>query len=203
MESSNKIIPLGDPSLKKESVIFTVEPAVKELIDNIVHRGESYVMKSKNGEKEIEFDEQYDNYPDVPKTIGGVVLHYVLRGISEDMGIEFDQKPYALREKLGTATRSSSRTLSVKSKNELLEKCSSLYWEDQNLDEEEVMKKVMESMKKVNEWKDKGYYLPKEKNKGIMLLDSDDYKNYLAEKERIKSDRQKRGEALGATKKGS
>jgi hypothetical protein len=203
MESSNKIIPLGDPSLKKESVIFTVEPAVKELIDNIVHRGESYVMKSKNGEKEIEFDEQYDNYPDVPKTIGGVVLHYVLKGISEDMGIEFDHKPYALRERLGTATSSSSRTLSIKSKNELLEKCSSLYWEDQNLDEEEVMKKVMESMKKVNEWKDKGYYLPKEKNKGVMLLNSDDYKDYLAEKERIKSDRQKRGEALGATKKAS
>ena len=65
------------------------------------------------------------------------------------------------------------------------------------------MEKVIDSMKKVKEWKEKGYYLPKEKNKGIMLIDSDDYKNYLAEKERIKSDRQKRGEALGATKKAS
>lgn len=203
MESSNKIIPLGDPSLKKESVIFTCEPAVKELIDNIVHRGESYVMKSKNGDKTIEFDEQYDNYPDVPKTIGGVVLHYVLKGIEADMNIEFDEKPYAVRERSGTATRSSSRILSVKAKNELLEQCSSLYWEDNGFDEDEVMLKVMESMKKVKEWKEKGYYLPKEKNKGIMLIESDTYKDYLAEKERIKSDRQKRGEALGATKKAS
>jgi len=203
MESTTKVIPLGDPSLKKDSVIFTVEPAVKELIDNIVHRGETYVMKSKNGDREVEFDQKYDNYPEVPKTIGGVVLHYVLEGIKEDMGIEFDEKPYALRERSGTTTTSSSRLLSVKAKNELLEKCSSLYWEDQDLDEEEVMEKVMESMKKVKEWKEKGYYLPKEKNKGIMLLDSDEYKNYLAEKDRIKSDRQKRGEALGATKKAS
>ena len=203
MESTTKVIPLGDPSLKKESIIFTVEPAVKELIDNIVHRGENYIMRSSKGEKEIEFEDQYDNYPEVPKTIGGVVLHYVLKGIKEDMGIEFDEKPYALRERSGTATRSSSRLLSVKTKNELLEKCSSLYWEDQDLDEEEVMEKVMDSMKKVKEWKEKGYYLPKEKNKGIMLIDSDDYKNYLAEKDRIKSDRQKRGEALGATKKAS
>lgn len=203
MASTIKIIPLGDPSLKKESVIFTVEPAVKELIDNIVHRGESYVMKSKNGDREVEFDQKYDNYPEVPKTIGGVVLHYVLKGIKEDMGIEFDEKPYALRERSGTTTRSSSRLLSVKAKNELLEKCSSLYWEDQDLDEEEVMEKVMDSMKKVKEWKEKGYYLPKEKNEGIMLIDSDEYKNYLAEKDRIKSDRQKRGEALGASKKAS
>lgn len=203
MASTIKIIPLGDPSLKKESVIFTVEPAVKELIDNIVHRGESYVMKSKNGDREVEFDQKYDNYPEVPKTIGGVVLHYVLKGIKEDMGIEFDEKPYALRERSGTTTRSSSRLLSVKAKNELLEKCSSLYWEDQDLDEEEVMEKVMDSMKKVKEWKEKGYYLPKEKNQGIMLIDSDEYKNYLAEKDRIKSDRQKRGEALGASKKAS
>jgi hypothetical protein len=203
MESTIKIIPLGDPSLKKESVIFTVEPAAKELIDNIVHRGESYVMKSKNGDREVEFDQKYDNYPEVPKTIGGVVLHYVLKGIKEDMGIEFDEKPYALRERSGTTTRSSSRLLSVKAKNELLEKCSSLYWEDQDLDEEEVMEKVMDSMKKVKEWKEKGYYLPKEKNQGIMLIDSGEYKNYLAEKDRIKSDRQKRGEALGASKKAS
>lgn len=203
MESTTKVIPLGDPSLKKDSVIFTVEPAVKELIDNIVHRGETYVMKSKNGDREVEFDQKYDNYPEVPKTIGGVVLHYVLKGIKEDMGIEFDEKPYALRERSGTTTRSSSRLLSVKAKNELLERCSPLYWEDQDLDEAEVVEKVMESMKKVKEWKGKGYYLPKEKNKGIILFDSDEYKNYLAEKDRIKSDRQKRGEALGATKKAS
>ena len=160
-------------------------------------------MSSSKGERNIEFKDQYDNYPEVPKTIGGVILHYVLKGIEEDMGIKFEPDPYALTKRDGTATKSSSRGLSVKAKNDLLEQCSSLYWEDQDLDEEEVMEKVMDSMKKVKEWKEKGYFLPKEKNKGIMLVDSDEYKNYLAEKERIKSDRQKRGEALGATKKAS
>ena len=194
MESTTKVIPLGDPSLKKESIIFTVEPAVKELIDNIVHRGENYIMKSSKGEKEIEFEDQYDNYPEVPKTIGGVVLHYVLKGIKADMDIEFDEKPYALKERK-SATRSSSKVLSVNAKNLLLDQCSILYWEE--LGEEDAMDKVMSAMAKVKEWKDKGYYLPKERSKGIMLLDSEDYKTYVADKEKVKADRQKRGKELG------
>jgi|TARA_R100000084_G_C4640759_1_gene143706 hypothetical protein len=195
MESTTTVLPLGDESLKKESIIFTVEPAVKELIDNIVHRGENYIMKSKNGDKEIKFKEKYDNYPEVPKTIGGVVLHYVLEGIKADMNIEIKPDPYAIRKRTGSSTRSSSKILSVNAKNLLLDQCSILYWEE--LGEEDAMEKVMSAMAKVKEWKDKGYYLPKERSKGIMLLESEDYKKYVADKEKVKADRQKRGKELG------
>jgi hypothetical protein len=201
VETQNKVIPLGDPSLKKESVIFTVEPAVKELIDNIVHRGESYVMRSKNGDKEVEFKEQYPDYPDVPRTIGGVVLHYFLKGVEEDMGIEFDQKPYALRERAsGSSGKGTGERFSKEKKNDILARCDASFY-DPSLGMDTIFENIKSAMEEKKYWEDQGYVLTPEKTKPPMKKDSEKYMEYLEAKTATKAAAQKRGAALGAMAK--
>ena len=110
------VIELGS---EKVQMGLNIEASIKKLIDNIAHKGEDF--DSKSGKK-ISFDEKYENYPELPAyTTTGVIVHYLLKGIKEDMGITFDATPRALVERVGKKA-SSNGSFTKEKKNQLLNK---------------------------------------------------------------------------------
>lgn len=194
---TNKVLELGTAS-KREQIILSVEPSVKKLIDNIAHKGQSYTKTTKSGEVEVEF-EQYENYPEAPSSLTGVVVHYVLKGIADDMGITFDELPYAVRERNTGSSSSRGPVLTKEAKNDILRRCDASTYGD--MEWEEIAKEIGNAMNMKKYWEAQGYVLIPEKGKPPMKKDSEKYMDYLAAKEKAKAAAQARGNALGAQAK--
>tara|TARA_R100000005_G_C4894097_1_gene139430 strand:- start:53 stop:646 length:594 start_codon:yes stop_codon:yes gene_type:complete len=191
------ILPLGDPSSKGQ-IILSIEESVKNLIDNIAHKGQSYTKTTKSGEVEVEF-EQYENYPEVPSSQTGVVMHYVIKGIKEDMGIEFDETPKALKERKSPSGGGGMR-FTKDMKNSILDRCNAGYY-DESLGMDEIFNNIKTAMEEKKQWEDLGYVLIPEKTKPPMKKDSEKYNDYLATKEATQQARILNGKKLGAMAK--
>lgn len=182
------ILPLGDPDAKKAQVMLTVEPAVKELIENIATKGESSKLKL--------ITEKFENYPEINrKTIIGVVLHYFIKGVKEDMNIEFDRPPHAVSETKTPSSSTGSRSgLSKAKKNDILARKDGNYYDEQldsgEYTEDQVWNLIKEARAEQKYWEDLGWVLPKQKNLAPVQKDTPEYEIYLAkraEAERIQS----------------
>ena len=189
------VIELGS---EKVQMGLNIEASIKKLIDNIAHKGEDY--NSKSG-KEISFDEKYENYPELPTyTTTGVIVHYLLKGIKEDMGITFDATPRALVERVGTKA-SSNGSFTKEKKNQLLNKLNmnSELYAGMEFDE------IMEKMKIANAEKvmleEDGWFLTPEKTKPPMKKNSEKYMQYIKMKDEVAAKRKEQGEVLGAAAK--
>ena len=193
-----KIIPLGNN--KKVQVIFNAEEGINKLIDNIANRGENYTDKKGN---DVKFEEVYEHYPEhLPNSKTGVILYYILKGIKEEMGIEFDEKPYALRERSKNSSGGSTgERFSKEKKNDILSRCNASHY-DSNLGLDEIFAKIKEAMEEKKHWEEEGYVLIPEKTKSPMKKDSKKYMEYLTAKEKNKAEAQERGAALGSMAKG-
>lgn len=190
-----KVIPLG--SEEKVQFGFKVEASINQLIDNLANRGQDYTDKKGN---EVKFEEAYENYPeDLPKSKVGVILHYVLRGIKEDMGIEFDATPYSMRDRASTSSERNGERFSKEKKNDILARCSASYYTD--MDIEEIFEGIRVAMEEKKYWENEGYVLVPEKTKPPMKKDSKKYMEYLQAKDALKAAAQERGAALGARAK--
>jgi hypothetical protein len=192
--SASKVIPLGDD--KKVQIIFNAEASINKLIDNIANRGIDYTDKKGN---EIKFEEIYDNYPEhLPHSKTGVILYYVLKGIKDEIGIEFDEKPYALRKRSSnTSSGSTGERFSKEKKNDILARCNASYY-DSAMGLDDIFAKIKEAMEEKKYWEDEGYVLIPEKTKPPMKKNSKKYMDYLAAKEKNRADAQERGAALGS-----
>lgn len=200
-EQSTKVLPLGAKEGTKGKgvqIILSLEDNLKELIDNIANRGENYIRKNKTkGDTEVSFSYKFDEYPeDLPKSHTGVLIHYFLKGVKQDFNVAFDKDPACVRERKSSVRGSSENTLTAKDKNEILEQCNMLYYDEMGLDDEEIFAKMQEAMQKKKFWESKGWFLTPEKTKPAYKVDSDKYKQYLQDKE---DTRRKRSEyASGA-----
>ena len=183
------ILPLGDPSSKGQ-IILSMEKSVKDLIENIAKKGDGDDLKLK---------QVFDSYPDTPSSLTGVVIHYVIKGIKEDMGIEFDEKPRALKERKSSSGGGGMR-FTKEMKNSILERCNASYYDD-SLEMEDIFNKIRGAMEEKKQWEDLGYVLTPEKTKPPMKKDSEKYAEYLATKEAAKQASIARGKALGAMAK--
>ena len=191
-----KVLPLGHGD--KVQFGFKIESSINELIDNLANRGEDYTYKKGN---DVSFGEKYDSYPeDLPNSKVGVILHYVLKGIKEDMGIEFDEKPYAMRErKAASGSSSSGERFTKEKKNDILARCSAQNYD--NMELEQIFEEIKKAMEEKKYWEDQGYVLIPEKTKPPMRRDSEKYMKYLEAKAFTKQAAQERGAALGAMAK--
>jgi len=191
------ILPIGDAS-EKGQIILSIEESVKDLIDNIAHKGQSYTKTTKSGEVKVEF-EQYENYPEVPSSQTGVVMHYVIKGIKEDMGIEFDEKPRALKERKSSSGGGGMR-FTKEMKNSILDRCNYGFY-DESIGEEEIFNNIRGAIAEKKQWESLGYVLVPEKTKPPMKKDSEKYNDYLAAKEATQQARILNGKKLGAKAK--
>ena len=190
-----KVLPLGNG--EKVQFGFKIEPSINQLIDNLANRGEDYTDKKGN---DVSFEEKYDAYPeDLPNSKVGVILHYVLKGIKEDMGIEFDEKPYAMRERTSTSSSSTGERFTKEKKNNILARCDASYYTDMEM--EKIFENIKAAMEEKQYWESEGYVLVPEKTKPPMKKDSKKYMDYLEAKDAVKAAAQERGAALGAMAK--
>jgi len=187
--TESTILPIGDPSSKVQ-VSLNIEQSVKDLIDNIAKKGEGEDLKLKH---------VFDLYPDTPSTLTGVLIHYLLKGIKEDMGIEFDQKPRSLKERK-TSSGGGGMRFTKEMKNSILERCNYGSY-DESIGEEEIFNKIRGAIAEKKQWESLGYVLVPEKTKPPMKKDSEKYAEYLATKEATKQASIARGKALGAMAK--
>lgn len=192
-----KVLPLGKD--KKVPIIFNAESSIGKLIDNIANRGRDYTDKKGN---EVKFDEIYENYPEhLPNSKTGVILYYVLKGIKEEMGIGFDDVPYALRKRgKDSSSISTGERFSKEKKNDILSRCNASYY-DPAMDLDDIFAKIKEAMEEKKYWEGEGYVLIPEKTKPPMKKNSMKYMEYLAAKEKNKAEAQERGVALGSMAK--
>ena len=187
------------PTDDKVQFGFKIETSINELIDNLANRGQDYTDKKGN---EVKFGTVYDEYPeDLPTTKVGVILHYVLKGIEEDMKIKFEPRPYALQKRDGTSSSSggTGERFTKEKKNEILDRCSASNYP--NLDMDEIIEEIKKAMEEKKYWEGQGYVLVPEKTKPPMKKDSKKFMDYLEAKASIKQAAQERGAALGAMAK--
>jgi hypothetical protein len=192
-----KVIPIGNE--KKVQIIFSAEASINKLIDNIANRGINYTDKKGN---DIKFEEVFGNYPEhLPHSKTGVILYYILKGIKDEMGIEFDEKPYALRARgSNSSSGSNGERFSKEKKNDILARCNASFY-DEGMELENIFAKIKEAMDEKKYWENQGYVLIPEKTKPPMRIDSKKYMEYLAAKEKNKAEAQERGAALGSMAK--
>ena len=126
-------------------------------------------------------------------------MHYVIKGIKEDMGIEFDETPKALKERKSPSGGGGMR-FTKDMKNSILDRCNAGYY-DESLGMDEIFNKIRGAMEEKKQWEDLGYVLVTEKTKPPMKKDSEKYAEYLATKEAAKQASIARGKALGAMAK--
>ena len=187
------------PTDDKVQFGFKIETSINELIDNLANRGQDYTDKKGN---EVKFSTVYDEYPeDLPTTKVGVILHYVLKGIEEDMKIVFEPRPYALQKRDGASSSSggTGERFTKEKKNDILDRCSASYYDDEEL--EVIFEKIAKAIEEKKYWEAEGYVLVPEKTKPPMKKDSKKYMEYLEAKASIKQAAQERGAALGAMAK--
>lgn len=186
----------------KVGVSYKFEKEIDELINCLAKKGKDYTRKVDGIDKEFECQHQFDEYPeDLPNNKGGVLLYYFLKGIEQDFKVKFKNKPRCVEIKNTSGRGSSENTLTAKDKNEILEQCNMLYYDEMGLDDEEIFAKMQAAMQKKKFWESKGWFLTPEKTKPAYKVDSDKYKEYLQKKEDTARDRQQRGKTLGNTPK--
>ena len=199
-----KVIELGDGTADSQ-IILSIEQPIKDLVDNLAHRGNEYVKRIKKEDKRINFEYQFDEYPpELPTKMTGVLIHYFLKGVKQDFNVEFDKQPSSVRLR-SSDTRSSSGSLTKDAKNEILAQQDLSFYKERIdsgiIDMPEVLKLMTEAYEKQKSLEDQGWYFTPEKTKPPYKVDSDKYNSYIKKKDEITRGRQQRGKILGNDQK--
>ena len=187
------ILPLGDPDAKKAQIMLTVEPAVKELIENIATKGDSSKLDL--------ITDKFENYPEISRKSNiAVLLHYFLKGVKEDMNIEFDRKPYAVSEvKSGSSSTGSRSGLSKAKKNDIFARQDMKYYksdiESGKYTINDVFPLIQAAYEEQTKWENEGWILPTQKNKAPVQKGSDEYDKYMEDQAEFKATQQSNIEA--------
>ena len=145
----------------KTSILLNVEGAVKDLASALAKKREV---------KGVEIDEAIT--AELPNSLTGVIVHYFCKGIKEDFGIEFAEKPVSLKQRGGGSKFDSKvagrkRLLTREQKNELLAKTQmSLYEKDINagtMTLEQAMFALKDAYERKANFQEMGYLLPPKK----------------------------------------
>ena len=71
---------------EKTTILLNVESTIKEIVNKIAKR------------EDIEgFSINAEDYPEVPNSLTGVMVHYLVEGLKRDFSVEFDIAPKSLR----------------------------------------------------------------------------------------------------------
>ncbi len=108
----------------------------------------------------------------VPNSITGVIVHYIIKGIKDDFGFEFERQPKCLTyniSKFDKKVAGKKRLLTREQKNELLAKTQMSYYDEKissgEMTIESAMYAIKDAYERVQSFKEIGYILPPEKTK--------------------------------------
>lgn len=145
----------------KSTILLNVEGAVKDL---------AAALAKKQEVSGVEFDEAITAY--LPNSLTGVLVYYFCKGIKEDFGIEFAEKPVSLKQRGGGSqfdkkVAGKKRLLTREQKNELLAKTQMSYYEkDINagmMTLEQAMFALKDAYERKANFEEMGYMLPPKK----------------------------------------
>jgi hypothetical protein len=152
----------------KTTILISVEANIKELLSKLASK------------QEIGWgiDKSPEDFQHLPNSITGVIVHYIIKGIKEEFGFEFEKQPKCLTyniSKFDKKVAGRKRLLTREQKNELLAKTQMSYYDDKissgEMTIESAMYAIKDAYERVQAFKDIGYILPPEKTKYPYFID--------------------------------
>lgn len=153
------VIPLDNEV--KGSIILSVEQNIKTVL-------EALAKKTDIGMGCFVEPERYE---DLPNSITGCLVHYLVRGLKEDFNIEFDPKPVSTKQRGGDITKRKAegkkRLLTKAEKNELLERTKMSFYEERIstglLTLDAAMEQIKAAFQEKQQFESLGLVLPEKK----------------------------------------
>jgi len=166
--STTRVVQQLPINLTKTTILVSVEDSIKELL--------SHLAKKEDIGHSIDISPE--DFKHLPNSITGVIVHYIVKGIKEDFGLEFEKQPKCLTynaSKFDKKVAGKKRLLTREQKNELLAKTQMSYYDDKissgEMTIESAMYAIKDAYERVQAFKDIGYILPPEKTKYPHFID--------------------------------
>jgi hypothetical protein len=145
----------------KTTILLNVEENIKTLLKKLADK------------EEIGWgiDTDPEEFTHLPNSITGVIIHYVMKGIKEDFGYEFENQPKSLKmrgiSKDAKKIAGKKRLLTREQKNELLERTQMSFY-DKNISSgvmtiNDAMYQIKDAYEKKQSFEEMGYMLPSKK----------------------------------------
>jgi hypothetical protein len=108
----------------------------------------------------------------LPNSITGVIIHYVIKGIKEDFGYEFENEPKSLKQrgisKDAKKIAGKKRLLTRDQKNELIQKTEMSFYNEKissgEITIEDAMSSIKSAYEEMKRYEEIGYILPPKKS---------------------------------------
>lgn len=146
----------------KTTILISVEENIKKLLSKLASKEEIGWGINTSPEE----------FQHLPNSITGVIVHYIIKGIREDFGFEFEKQPKCLTynlSKFDKKVAGKKRLLTREQKNELLAKTQMSHYDDKistgEMTIESAMYAIKDAYERVQSFKEIGYILPPEKTK--------------------------------------
>ena len=153
----------------KTTILLNVEENIKTL------------LKKLSDKEEIGWgiDTDPEEFSHLPNSITGVIIHYVIKGIKEDFGYEFENEPKSLKlrglSQLAKKVAGKKRLLTREQKNELLERTQMSFYDKKISSGEMTIDSAMYAVKDAYErkqnYEEMGYILPPKKSEYPFWVD--------------------------------
>ena len=162
----------------KATILISVEKNIKQVLSNLAEKNEQWLSIDDKTPLGWSANINPEEMKHLPNSITGVIVHYIIKGIKEDFGLEFDQEPKCLTyniSKFDKKVAGKKRLLTREQKNELLAKTQMSYYDDKissgEMTIESAMYAIKDAYERVQAFKDIGYILPPEKTKYPYFID--------------------------------
>ena len=145
----------------KTTILLSVEENIKTLLKNLADK------------KEIGWgtDTNPEEFSHLPNSITGVCIYYVIKGIKEEFGYEFENPPKSLKirgvSKDAKKIAGKKRLLTRDQKNELIEKTQMSFYDKKiasgEMTIESAMYAIRDAYERKQNFEEMGYMLPPKK----------------------------------------
>jgi hypothetical protein len=153
--------PLPIDSEVKTTILLNVEENIKTLLKKL----------SEKEEIGWGIDTNPEEFKHLPNSITGVIIHYVIKGIKDDFGFEFETEPKSLKlrglSKDAKKIAGKKRLLTREQKNELIAKTEMGYYKERisssDMSIEDAMNSIKDAFERIQKFEEMGYILPPKK----------------------------------------
>ena len=144
----------------KTTILLNVEEAIKDLVKALAQKQE---IKGA--------DIELTDYAHLPNSLTGVMVHFLVKGLKDELGIAFDEAPTSLKVRssnpLDKKVAGKKRLLTRDQKNELLSKTQMSFYDDKiakgDMSIEQAMYAVKDAYERKQNFEEMGYMLPPKK----------------------------------------
>lgn len=156
----------------KTTILISIEKNIKQVLSNLAEKNEQWLSIDDKTPLRWGANISSEEMKHLPNSITGVIVHYIIKGIKEDFGLEFDQEPKCLTyniSKFDKKVTGKKRLLTKEQKNELLAKTQMSFYDkrisSQEITIEDAMHSIKDAYEEVKRYEEMGYILPPERSK--------------------------------------